>query len=263
MRKITSVVLFLCLMWATLVMVSCTKTPLPLTPAPVVQPIAKPVDLTAIARGSQCAARSWKDRGKAPIGYFIGVAHSYARALCKPPGNASAALGSPEKDALAHYGFLKAPETDKARLKATYLMVIGLGLRESTGNFTCGRDYTAKGPQSASTGETGAWQFSFDSINATKEFKEIYAYYQAHPSECLKKEYSEGVKLKDNGYIGEGPGLAFQKFMRSCPAAQAEYTASGIRVLRKHWGPINRKEVELPEECTEMLTEIENAVVCS
>lgn len=198
-----------------------------------------------------CTAYKWKDRSVMPIGFARGVIESYRRARAK--GEKGRAIGDASKDALAYYGLGQGNE-----LRKTYAFLFGLGMRESSGNYSLGRDYTAKGPQNSSQAESGAWQFSYDSIGADPALRKIYSYYQENPQECLTAFYAEGVKVNTTGYItSPQAGYEFQKFMRSCPAAQAEYAAVMIRVNRKHFGPINRVEVEYRKECEDLLASYE------
>jgi hypothetical protein len=44
---------------------------------------------------------------------------------------------------------------------------------------------------------------------------------------------------------------------KAYPQFHVEFTAVGLRVLRQHWGPINRKEVELRQEAYELLRDVE------
>jgi hypothetical protein len=57
-----------------------------------------------------------------------------------------------------------------------------------------------------------------------------------------------------------GDGAEFQRLSKACPAFAAEFTAVGLRNIRKHWGPINRREVEVRSECEAMLRRVQTAV---
>lgn len=237
----------------------------PKTPAPI--PAPKPIDTTtlidAIVKKSECASYKWKQRGFAPIGYVKGVAHSYAKSYCEFNSpvvkTITQDLGKMDKDALAYYGINAS--NPKLRLKQVYTFITGLGMRESSGNYGEGRDKTA-GYQTAYEAETGAWQFSANSLNASLSLKQVYAHFQSNPENCDLKTFTEGARSPNVEFIGTGPGFEFQRFMRICPAAQAQYTAVGIRVLRKHWGPINRKEAEYNKSCESMFSEIEKVLSC-
>jgi len=228
------------------VLFSCTPMGNHVPPA-ADQPVAKPVVLGK----DGCTDRYWKDRGYMPKGAAKGIIESYKRELAKK--RTPRKIGPADKDALAHYGLGAGNETRK-----TYAFMFGLCMRESNCNYSLGRDYTAKGPQNSMQAESGMWQFSMDSIGADPDLRKIYEYYKANPSLCMTDIYKEGVTVKTTGYItSPQTGYEFQKFMRSCPAAQAEYTAAVIRTLRKHFGPINRKEVEYVKACEALLASFE------
>jgi hypothetical protein len=50
----------------------------------------------------------------------------------------------------------------------------------------------------------------------------------------------------------------YQAMSKTYPQFHAEFTAIGLRYLRQHWGPINRREVELRQEAYELLVDLEN-----
>ena len=59
-----------------------------------------------------------------------------------------------------------------------------------------------------------------------------------------------------NSY-GSGKGLDFQDLCKECPQFAVESTAVGLRFIRKHWGPINRREVQIVSEADDLFKEIE------
>jgi len=251
--------------------------PVPNPPAPSPVPVvpADPLAIDKIVAGSSCSTYSWTKRGRAPVGYIKGMAKTYARSLCRylspnktPAGVMGQLPGDAGKDALAHYGLNAAKGTE--RLKDNYTMLIGLGMRESSGNYGEGRDLSANWT-SSDTAETGLFQFSYNLNSASPMLQALYDEYKAHPENCMEVTFKEGVKKAVNenysSIASESPakreaGLAFQKFARHCPAFAAEYTAVGIRTRRAHWGPINRKEVEVKQVCKDMLTKVEAQLRC-
>ncbi|HEX2961155.1 MAG TPA: hypothetical protein VHO43_05150 [Ignavibacteriales bacterium] len=52
-------------------------------------------------------------------------------------------------------------------------------------------------------------------------------------------------------------GREFQRLSKACPAFAAEFNAVGLRNVRKHWEPINRKAVEIRPECDDMLMQVQ------
>jgi hypothetical protein len=57
--------------------------------------------------------------------------------------------------------------------------------------------------------------------------------------------FKEGVQCsaKDLENFGSGPAATFQRLSKECPAFAVEYAAVGLRHIRKHWGPVNRKQI--------------------
>lgn len=255
---------------ALLVLSACSsnKTTQPETPAPIeptVQVPVKPFDMVMLeiamsASTSDAAKYSFKQRGKAPVGYLKGMALIYARSYCKTHTVVAQPLGSTDKDALAYYGI-------PASNRNAYAFLIGLGMRESSGKYCEGRDMSASNT-SSETAEAGMFQTSFNSRSFSPALSAMINEYH---EECYLNTFKEGVNQcpsSSNTVYGEGLGKIFQQMARSCPAFAAEWAAITIRTGRKHYGPINRKEVEFRPEVVKMLTEIEKIVdqnpsVCS
>lgn len=273
-------VFLLCLL---LTVTGCTKkteeptTPTIPTPTEPTVPPPTITPITDIVKASSCVKYSWKNRGVAPIGYMKGVALTYARSVCRyrspnttPAGTMGKTLGAASVDALAHYEL--DATTGLERLKRNYTLLIGLGMRESSGNYGEGRDMSANNV-SAETAETGLFQFSYNLHSASPMLEVLYAEYQKNPEMCMEDVFKEGVKKAFNNNYSynasasnqayQQQGLEFQKFARKCPAFSTEYTAVGVRMRRAHWGPINRKEAEYKQECYDMLTKVEQATVCN
>jgi len=232
-----------------------------------------------IASTSACAKVSWKNRGRAPAAYMKGMALSFARGLCRQQKelgfkNAPGALmsrassGNSAKDALAHYsdvlanaGMPAVNQSGPDTLRVLFTLGIGLGMRESSGKYCVGYDTTASS-HTANSSEAGLFQASYDSIGATPELKELYQEYQANPQRCHLDIFKQGVSCTNQGIIGAGTaGGDYQAFNKQCPAFAAEYAMTLIRVLRSHFGPINRKEAEVIPACEVMLGDIENFVI--
>lgn len=55
----------------------------------------------------------------------------------------------------------------------------------------------------------------------------------------------------------------FQRLSEESPAFTAEFATVGLRSIRKPWGSINRKEVEVRAECDEMLRAVQALVDAS
>lgn len=216
--------------------------------------------IIAVAGTSSCSKIKWGNRGVAPKGYVEGMALVFARSICKPsPAVSSPVKGSSSVDALAYYDITPSN-------KNAYGFLIGLGMRESAGKYCEGRDMSATNT-SATSAEAGMFQTSYNSSSASVELPVMLKNYDR---ECYLDVFKQGAKCKDSDALtyGSGIGLDFQKKARQCPAFAAEYAAVTIRTLRKHYGPINRKEVEFKQECVNMLSEVEaivkaNPSICS
>jgi hypothetical protein len=217
--------------------------------------------IAEIAVQSDCAKYRWRNRGIAPAGYIKGMALVYAKCYLESKRSTETAvfvmkqpLQSATTDALAWYE--TDARTDIERLRALFTLGIGLGMRESSGNTTEGRDITAENP-TADSAEAGLFQTSFDSFNISSWFANLFDQYRAGTGTCFLETFKEGVRDKRQPVIGLGPGAEFQRFTKSCPAFAVEYTMVMLRVRRKHFGPITRKEAEYRQPCSDMLKLIE------
>ncbi len=231
--------------------------------------------IQAVVKTSSCAAYSWKNRGRAPAGYVKGVALSYARSLCRAKNFSSSGVakimslaetGIDRKDALTHYKnvlSLLGLQTNRAgdeNLRNVYTLGLGLGMRESSGKYCEGWDTSAGTHRVSNEAEAGLFQVSSNSMAASSELKKLYSEYQNSPSRCLLSIYSEGVKCKSQAELGVGDGVLFQKFSKSCPAFATEYAMTLLRILRSHFGPINRLEAEVKPICESLLVQVQQIV---
>jgi len=239
---------------------------------------AMPFDpITQIAAQSAIARHNWPGRGVAPIGYIKGMALVFARVLCKLRAGDAAAIdmakansGDAGKDALAWYADkFDALGMDNSvsgadTLRHLFALQIGLGMRESSGRHCVGRDTTADNV-TADTAEAGLFQASFNARSASPLMPALFTKYSASPSGFLDvfKEGRVRCSAADLANFGTGPGRDFQQLSKQCPAFAAEFCAVGLRHIRKHWGPINRKEAELNADCDAMLMEVQRAVDAS
>jgi hypothetical protein len=139
-------------------------------------------------------------------------------------------------------------------------------MRESSGQYCCGRDASASNVASESA-EAGLWQTSYNSRSFHPELsKLIDKYKSATPAQCLLDVYKEGVKCSASNFKNWGTGTAgveFQKLSKSCPAFAAEYTAIMLRVSGGklgHYGPLRTKAAEIKPECDSMFKQVEEIV---
>ncbi len=226
-----------------------------------------------LAATSEIAQYDWDDRGVAPRGYIKGMALVFGRIYCKLKAWDAAALemakantGNNTKDALAHYAqeFQNAGmDIDSAgvdTLRHLFVLLIGLGIRESSGEHCVGRDESADNT-TAETAEAGLFQTSYNARSASPLMPKLFQQYLANPSGFVEI-FKEGVTCPDEDWanFGDGDGEEFQRLSKSCPAFAAEFAAVGLRNIRKHWGPINRKEVEIRSECDSLLIQVQNII---
>ena len=174
--------------------------------------------LRSIASSSSCANVSWKDRGQAPKGYVEGVALMYAHAVCESGRSDVALVGEPntgddKHDALSWYDSNFAAlgmHNDAAGLSTVrhaYTLLLGLGMRESSGQHCVGRDASASNV-SADSAEAGAWQTSYDSHVLSSELTKLFDKYQAGAA-CHLDVFKQGVSCSSSDWKnwGSGDGL--------------------------------------------------------
>lgn len=155
---------------------------------------------------------------------------------------------------------------DLDTLRHVYTLLLGLGMRESSGEYCCGRDASATNTSSDSA-EAGAWQTSYDSHGANAELPKLFALYKtsSHPN-CFLDTFKAGISCSASNLKnwGSGEGYAFQALEKDCPAFAAEYAAIMLRVAGGkvgHYGPIRQKAAEIKPECDAMLSKVQSLVL--
>lgn len=159
--------------------------------------------IEAIAAASSCRAYSWADRGQAPQGYIEGVADVFARAVCDPTRSdvvvvSEANTGDDVHDAISWFDsdFAAVGMTNDVAgldtLRHAYTLLIGLGMRESSGQYCIGRDTTVT-TYTADSAEAGAWQTSWDSHTESPLLPTIFAKYRTSDVGCLLPTFSADV----------------------------------------------------------------------
>jgi hypothetical protein len=230
--------------------------------------------ITHLASTSTIASYSWANRGKPLAGYIKGMAVSYAKVYydlttANPYATEMAKAVTPDasKDALKHYEatFQKAamdntkdgPDT----LRHLFVLMLGLGMRESSGKLCEGRDTSAHNTTSE-TAEAGLFQTSFNARHASPLMPKLFAAFTANPTPSYKDVFKEGVHCRDSNLenFGTGDGRDFQKLSKDCPFFAVEFAAIGLRNIRKHWGPINRRDAEVKVDADDMFKEVQKLV---
>ncbi|TRV03738.1 MAG: hypothetical protein EWV41_18455 [Microcystis wesenbergii Mw_MB_S_20031200_S109] len=226
-----------------------------------------------VAANSQIARYHWLDRGVAPKGYIKGMAVVYAKVYCKLKASdpfakemAKANTGNSDKDALAHYAQkfgdlgMNNSVAGVDTLRHLFVLLIGLGMRESSGKHCEGRDRSASNT-TAETAEAGLFQTSYNARHAHTLLPQLFEQYLANSSGFIEI-FEKGVTCPPQDWenYGEGKGKEFQRLSKTCPAFAAEFAAIGLRNLRKHWGPINHLEAEIRPEADALLQEVQKIV---
>jgi len=216
---------------------------------------------------------TWPNRGRAPGGYYLGMAKTFALAVERyNRGDGAATImamaetGDPTKDALTHYKaeFAKlGMRNDKAgldTLRHLFALLVGLGMRESTGNHWKGKDPGAQNT-TADTCEAGLFQASWNLSTASNEIKKLFEEYRADPN-GLRESFAIDVPIKaaEVETYGTGLGTYYQWLAKYCPAFAVLMTGVGVRLRRAHWGPLNRREVTLEQRVCDLLSQVQGLV---
>ncbi len=224
-----------------------------------------------MAQTSEIAEFNWPGRGVAPPGYVPGMALCFAVALRRAEAGDAAAkvmskeLGSPDTDALAWCKPELASKgltfgTWDARLRALFTLQTGLGPRESSGRYFEGRDMSASNVESE-TCEAGLTQTSWNIRNGSSSIPPLLPQFWKNPNGFLDV-FKEGLAPTSNNLdsYGSGDGLRYQFLSRFAPLFHVLVTATGLRVLRAHWGPVVGHEVTIKKEVDDLLKDVQTLV---
>ncbi len=224
-----------------------------------------------MAQTSEIADYAWPDRGIAPTGYIAGIALCFAYAVRSGDDDdavnvMSQAQGNPEKDALAWYEaeFTKLGMNNKVAgpdtLRHLFVMMMGLGMRESSGRYCEGRDMSASNVAS-DTCEAGLFQTSWNIRSGSPTIEPLIFDFWDNPNGFLS-QFKEGITATANNLnsYGSGDGARYQWLSRFAPLFTVMVTGVGMRCLRQHWGPINRREVTLKKEADDLLKDVQELV---
>jgi peptidoglycan hydrolase-like protein with peptidoglycan-binding domain len=245
----------------------------PLPPPPHALTEAEIEDICHIANESVISNYSWDDRGIAPVGYMQGMACAFAQSVKKLKTGHPAVLvmasarTNSDKDALNVYR----SEFDNMRmsneddgidtLRHLYALMLGSGMRESSGRHCEGRDQSATNT-SSDTAEAGLFQTSYNAHSASDpEFSNLMAEYSqsANKPSCYLSQFDDGVSCSSSEWscYGSGKGYDFQQMCKECPAFAVESHGLTLRNLCNHYGPIIRKEVELKSDADRMFKQVQ------
>lgn len=250
---------------------------LPPYPPPILPPLDADTlaSIAGLAKDSALARYEWDDRGQAPIGYISGMALAYATMYRKYVRGYSTAIEcakanthDDDLDALSWYYFefdeleMNNEKDGVDTLRHLFVLITGLGMRESSGRHCEGRDLSADNVTS-DTAEAGLFQQSWNSNACNTEISKLLDEYadglDGYVQQCALPMFEQGVSCSSSEWesYGSGDGLQFQEECKTCPQFAVEAAAIGLRNLRQHWGPINRREVELLLEADELFMSVE------
>ena len=234
----------------------------------------------------------WKNRGRAPYGYYYGMALSFAKHYLRLSNNdiiikeISKSISQYEKfDSLKKWENIILSksmdfDTPSNRLKSLHTLMLGLGMMESSGKYCCGWDrgkidgWKGKGKSilpTSENSEAGLFQTSYDilgsvSLSAKFFLEEVINRYSAN-NDGLQHLFSKGVKCSvyDLENFGEGKGFEFQKLTKELPLFAVEFTALSLRNTSNHWNPVikindSKLGLEINSIWYELLTKIEDVI---
>ena len=235
--------------------------------------------IAAIAADSPCALVDWKNRGLAPKAYMRGMALVFARAVCQSNRDdvkvISAASTAPgpetnKTDALTWYhetftaiGMSNAT-SGVDTLRHAYTLMIGLGMRESSGRYCVGRDRSANFITSDSA-EAGIFQTSYGARIKHAAMEALYAKYKADSGSCLLDVFKRGISCSRNDAenFGESEGRTWQQLTKTCPAFSTEYAGVLLRVhggSKGEFGPLRKRAAQVFPVCDGMLKQVQDFV---
>jgi hypothetical protein len=230
--------------------------------------------ISQIASSSLIAGYSWKDRGRAPPGYINGMAVAYGQAVVRFDAGdpvmlemAKADTWDDDVDALSWYRSnfnaigLSNAKAGLDTLRHLYVLLLGLGMRESSGKHCCGRDQSASNT-SSDTAEAGLFQTSWNAHNCDDAFDTLAGQYDKESPQGYMSVFAEGVSCSSSDWscYGSGAGYDFQETCKWSPVYAVETCAITLRNLRQHYGPINRKEAEIRLDSDTMFRSVEDYI---
>lgn len=234
--------------------------------------------IVSVADDSTVASYSWKNRGQSPSGYTAGIGMAFALAAIWLRDGVTAAAGvmgqadtgDADTDALTYYRpqfmalGMSNDEDGVDTLRHLFVLLMGLGMCESSGDHWCGRDTSAgSSSQSADTCEAGLFQTSWNIRTADPTLPELFDGYWDNPNGFLET-FNEDVSPTASGLQNVGTsgqeGVSYQWLAKYSPAFACMTTAVGLRTRRAHWGPIGRREVEVLQAADDFLYAVQGLI---
>jgi hypothetical protein len=239
---------------------------------PPAMPSSDAAAVMMIAARSKIASYNWRDRGMAPAGYTQGMALAFAQSYLRLKDRHTALLEmskanthDDEHDAISWFQSdfealgMRNEIAGPNVLRHLYVMLLGLGMRESSGQHCEGRDQSASNT-SADTAEAGLFQTSYNAHVCSEKFDPLMDEFNDGVTVAgLANVFSIGVSCSESDWAnyGSGRGAEFQMLCKAEPAFAVESCALVLRNLRQHYGPVNRKELELKTEADDMFRAVQ------
>lgn len=232
-----------------------------------------------LALSSPVARYAWRDRGTSPEGYVQGMAVAWTTVVRRFYAGCPEVLemsvgntGDSDVDALAWYADVyDDQDMDNTHagidtLRHLFALLWGLGMRESSGQYCCGRDMSADNVTS-DTAEAGLFQMSWNMETCSSSMSSLFDFYQSVRStwQSALSWFKIDVTCSSSDWscYGSGEGYAYQDLAKHCPQFAVETCLVGLRKRRQHWGPINRHEAELRYDVDILLGDIQELVMPS
>jgi hypothetical protein len=132
-------------------------------------------------------------------------------------------------------------------------------MRESSGRWCEGRDRSAQNV-TATRAEAGLFQTSWNARVGSSLMPDLFQSYAGRTD--FLDVFKGGVRERDRDLenFGTGDGYEFQRLSKFCPAFAVEFAAVGLRNIRKHWGPLNRREAEVKRKADVMYRQVAQLV---
>ncbi len=240
-------------------------------------PIPNPLDpILQIAANSEISHYGWHDNDPAPHGYIKGLALCFGRAYCKLKAEDPVAVEMAKAvvhangDTMWEYRaeFQHAGMDNSVAgvntLRHLFVLMMGLGIRESSGLYCRGRD-TGAHNFTGEKAEAGLFQTSWNARTAHQLLPGIFEWYRQHPNTGWREIFSEGAHCNadDATNWGDEPGKSYQALSKSCPAFHVEFTGVALRNANGHWGPINNHTPQVVPAADRMFKQVQDAVDAS
>jgi len=176
--------------------------------------------------------------------------------------------GQPSIDAISYYraifneAGMDNSESGAETLRHLFVLMLGLGMRESSGAHCEGRDTTNPDSGTADSAEAGLFQTSWNAHSASPLLVPLFQAYSATPGNGWVDIFHEQVTCSqaDWNNVGSGTGAAFQSLSKNNPAFAAEFAAVALRNIKNHWGPIIHRAAEVRPEADEMFKDVQDKI---